>query len=126
MQRMRVLLLAPPLGRQGGIQRYVRTLARALQETLGAENVRLVPMGESSNVWGKRRVRRHAKWGFAARVLWHNARWRSDLTICGHVALAPVGWLLKRLKRQPYWVIVYVIEAWRPLPYVKRMSLRRA
>src|SRR5207244_1681515 len=48
------------------------------------------------------------------------------LVICAHLGLGPVGWLLKKLLHRPYWIIVYGIEAWQSLPFLKQTALRRA
>jgi phosphatidylinositol alpha-1,6-mannosyltransferase len=119
---MRVLVLAPPMT-PGGIRRYTETLVRALVELMGVESVQVIEIPDDST---SGRLSAGAKWQFALRALREHLRWRSDLIICAHLALAPVGWLLAALNRRPYWVIAYGIEAWRNLPFWKRQALRRA
>ena len=104
---MRVLVLAPPL-KPGGIRRYIETLVRALVELKGAENVQVIEIPDDSTAG---RLSAGAKWQFSLRALREHLRWRSDLIICAHLALAPVGWSLAALNGRPYWVIAYGIEA---------------
>jgi phosphatidyl-myo-inositol dimannoside synthase len=119
---MRVLVLAPPMN-PGGIRRYTETLVRALVELMGVENVRVIEIPDDST---SGRLSAGAKWEFSLRALREHLRWRSELIICAHLALAPVGLSLAALNRRPYWVIAYGIEAWRNLPFWKRQALRRA
>src|SRR5437762_14161530 len=119
---MRVLVLAPPL-KPGGIRRYTETLVRALVELKGVENVQVIEIPDDSTTG---RLSAGAKWQFSLRALRVHLRWRSDLIICAHLALAPVGWSLTALNGRTYWVIAYGIEAWRALPFWKRQALRRA
>jgi glycosyltransferase involved in cell wall biosynthesis len=124
---MKVLVLAPSMARAGGIQRYTTTLVTALKELLGGENVHCMAAPELPHAGGG-----HGGFSFGLKLhlgsllLGEAARWRPDLVICTHLALGPVGWLLARLGRQPYWVVAHGIEAWARLPIWKRAALRRA
>jgi phosphatidylinositol alpha-1,6-mannosyltransferase len=52
---------------------------------------------------------------------------RFDLALLGHVNYAPLGWLLKKLRPQVrYGVMLYGVDAWRRLPWLKRQALQRA
>jgi phosphatidyl-myo-inositol dimannoside synthase len=52
---------------------------------------------------------------------------RSDRLYLGHVNLAPLGWLLRRLRPAiRYWVVAYGVEVWEPLPLFRRLALRGA
>jgi glycosyltransferase involved in cell wall biosynthesis len=120
---MKVLVLAPSMARAGGIQRYTSTLVTALKELLGDKNVHCVaapefPHAGSGHAWFSFWL----KLRLGSLLLGEAARWRSDLVICTHLALGPVGWLLARLGRQPYWVVVHGIEAW---AQASRMEARR-
>jgi glycosyltransferase involved in cell wall biosynthesis len=123
---MKVLVLAPPLAGVGGIQRYTGTLVRALRDLFHDKNVRCVAIPEvlRGNVRG--RLSWRSKLNFGCHALWEAVRWRPDLIMCTHLSLGPVAWLLASLGRRPYWIVVHGIEAWIPLPSVKRLALRRA
>lgn len=50
-----------------------------------------------------------------------------DLVLLGHVNYAPLGRLLKKLRpHSRYGVMLYGVEAWRRLPWLKRRALQRA
>ena len=123
---MKVLVLAPPMGAFGGIQRYTTTLLQALKELVGEGNVRCLAMPDVGNSAGSSRASARSKLGFIVSALWAGMRWRADLVICAHLALGPIAWLLAKITLRPYWVFVYGIEAWAPLPFAKRRALRRA
>jgi glycosyltransferase involved in cell wall biosynthesis len=130
---MKVLLLTPSLERPGGIQRYTLTLAQALKDLMGDQFARCVSLAENSVGQSTPRPSARSKWRLGWQAVLEAARWRPDIIICAHLALAPVGWLLATLARRPYWVVVYgiqawvpLIEAWVPLPFAKGTALRRA
>ena len=123
---MKVLVLSPPLSSAGGIQRYTLGLVRALGELLGAENVRCVAIPESADQKDRGRFSASLKLRFGLQALWESLRWRPDLIVCAHLALGPVGRRLASLRRRPYWVMVYGIEAWVVLPEGRRDALRHA
>src|SRR5208282_1795540 len=105
---MKVLVLTPPLGDAGGIQRYTLTLARALREILGKENVRCVTMSDATERNAQGKFRAWTKWRFVWQALWEALRWRPDLTICTHLSLAPLGQAVSHLfRRRPYWTVVH-------------------
>src|SRR5215469_15684921 len=130
---MKTLVLSPPLGRSGGIQRYTLTLVRALRELVGERGVRLVSLLEgvqcavaAPKAGTSSSVSRFHKLSFGLRTIGEVVCWKPDLIICAHLALGPVGWLAATLARRPYWIVVYGIEAWSELPYAKSAALRRA
>jgi phosphatidyl-myo-inositol dimannoside synthase len=124
----KVLVLTPSLQSAGGIQRYTRTLTRALEEILGAGNLRTVAAGEPEvNIrTGILKLHASARLRFAWRAFWGMVGWRPGLIICTHLSLGPAGWAARLFTRQPYWIVVHGIEAWRALPYWKRMALKHA
>jgi phosphatidyl-myo-inositol dimannoside synthase len=123
---MKVLLLAPPLGRAGGIQRYTAMLEQALEDLLSAENVRCVAVEDNTGGVAPRHFTGRTKLRFALRAWRRSGGWRPDLIICTHLALGPIGWLLARLNQGRCWIVVHGIEGWKRLPYWKRRALYRA
>jgi phosphatidyl-myo-inositol dimannoside synthase len=124
----RVLVLAPPLGSVGGVQRYTVTLLHALTDILGADHVRVlaVPSEPEPRPDGSVAIRPTIKLKFLAASIATAIRWRPDLVICAHVGVAPVARILKILLGTPYWLVLYGIEVWGDLPSFKRSSLRAA
>jgi glycosyltransferase involved in cell wall biosynthesis len=86
-----------------------------------------LPLGE-----GRERVRSMEAFGgdnaaFVRRVLATALRERIDLALIGHVNYAPLGMMLKRLQPAMRWgVIVYGVEVWSRLPWMKRRALQAA
>lgn len=125
---LRTLVLTPSLQSSGGIQRYTRTLTRALEEILGSSNVRMTAVGEP-NVnarTGRIKLPASARLRFAWRAFCAVVRWHPNLIICTHLSLGPTGWAARLFTRRPYWIVVHGIEAWRELPYWKRIALKHA
>ena len=90
--RMKALVVAPPLAGAGGIQRYTACLVRALQDLLGDQNVRCLAIPDDP-VDGLARGRFSAglKLRFGWQATWESTRWKPDLIMCAHLALGPIG-----------------------------------
>jgi glycosyltransferase involved in cell wall biosynthesis len=133
---MRVLILATDIYTRGGIARYTATLASALGQVLGPENVHLLALldwgcqaeapkdfkvvgvvGKSINMISKLRF------GLRAMRL---GRRKHDLVIAGHVALAPLAAVLHFWYGTPFWVACYGFEVWQRLPPLKLAAVKRA
>jgi glycosyltransferase involved in cell wall biosynthesis len=124
---LKTLVLTPSLQKPGGIQRYTRTLQRALQDLLGGSSVRLIAAEEPEvGANGKLALPATARLRFAWRAISGAVRWRTDLVICTHLSLGPFGWMARALTGRPYWVVVHGIEAWGRLPFTKRVALAHA
>lgn len=64
---------------------------------------------------------------FAKRVLSLALAERIDVALIGHVNYVALGLMLRLLQpRLRYGVVVHGIEVWRPLPFIKRLGLRKA
>jgi len=114
------------LGRAGGIQRYTAMLKRALEDLLDIETVHCVALEDDLGGVMRTHLGPRTKLRFVTQALRFNSQFPPDLIICTHLGLAPVGWLLSRLNRGAYWVVVHGIEAWRRLPHLKYAALHRA
>ncbi len=128
MKIHKVLVLAPPLTAVGGVQNYTKALVRALEELLGPDRVRLVAVSREPEArhGGNPRLRLSVKLRFALSAFATALRWRPDLIICAHIGVAPVGNLIRKLTRTPYWLVLYGIEVWGDLPEGNRNALRAA
>lgn len=124
---LRTLVLTPSLQNPGGIQRYTRTLQRALEDLLGAASVRMIAASEPQvAAGGKLALPASARLRFARNAILEAFRWRPDLVICTHLSLSPFGWMARVLTGRPYWVVAHGIEAWGRLPLAKRVALSHA
>ncbi|HTV64022.1 MAG TPA: glycosyltransferase family 4 protein [Bryocella sp.] len=135
---MRVLILATDIFSRGGIARYTATVASALGDLLGPQNVdvlcffdwghngevptgfRLVDMVSSRKGAGLL-----SRLQFLQRSLRAGAT-RYDLVIANHVALAPVAALLKLIFGTPYWVSCHSVEIWWGTTRARLAALKKA
>jgi phosphatidylinositol alpha-1,6-mannosyltransferase len=121
-------------GSYGGIPAYNRLICRALNESLESGEV-LIATDSAANIESasielpKLRLRAFNQnrvaltRGFLRLAL----RQEIDLILVGHVNYSPLALLLKSFKPQlKYGVILYGIEAWRPLSSVRRRAVEKA
>lgn len=125
---MKTLVLAPPMGATGGIQNYTATLARALREILGEQNVRMVavPAEASARADGNAALGRVTKIRFLRSAISAAIFWRPKLVFCAHVGISPVARMIHRITGAPYWVMLYGIDGWCKLSPAKVEALRAA
>ena len=132
-RRRRILvLLTDAYGGHGGIAAYNRDVLESLCGDDSVAEVVALPRVISTEVGplpdklsfdiaaaaGTRAYLRRLAWH-----LWHGA---FDLVYCAHVNLVPLGWACAKLKRCPWVLAIYGIEAWqRPERAAARFFLRR-
>jgi glycosyltransferase involved in cell wall biosynthesis len=123
-------------GAVGGIPSYNRLLCRALNELPESEqSIVLIATDSELDIAEPGlcfpKVQLHAfnqnrvalTRGFFSLALRHDVDW----ILVGHVNYAPLAWMMKRLKpRLKYGVMLYGIEAWRPLSNVRKRAVQRA
>jgi len=121
-------VLAPPMGSVGGVQNYTKMLFRASVEILGQDNVRLlaVPSEPETRGDGSVSLNTVTKLRFLIEGLGLAMHWQPKLVICAHIGLAPMARIIKELLGKPYWLVLYGIEVWGPLPTAKQRALRAA
>lgn len=128
--------------RYGGVQYYLHDLCALSAELLGEENfLSLLPVKES--VRSEPAPYRFEKVPYPASPLFSKICNRlpiplfsaakrflraheTDLILCSHVSLAPLGYTLSQLYRIPYAVVVYGTDCWGDLWPQDEWSLRRA
>src|SRR5271156_2122305 len=125
---MKILVLAPPMGATGGIQNYTATLARALKEIIGENNVRMVavPAEAATRGDGNAALGRITKLRFLLSAIATAISWRPRLVLCAHVGISPVARMIHRITGAPYWVMLYGIDVWCELAPAKVGALRAA
>jgi glycosyltransferase involved in cell wall biosynthesis len=123
---MKVLVLAPPMGATGGIQRYTATLVLALGDILGDKGVRMLAVsGEpESRRDAPAALRPSVKLRFLLAAVTMAVRWRPQLVLCMHIGVAPAARIIQRLTGTPYWVTLHGIEVWGELSPSKLRALR--
>jgi phosphatidyl-myo-inositol dimannoside synthase len=128
---MRVLVLATKYFGIGGIETYTRLLSEAVADGARVDILSLLDgelvdrtysgrylgdQGHRPTVWAKARLVEEAAQCGA----------RYDVVICGHISLAPVGLLLRRLFGVPYIVVAHGTEVWKPLSTIRQRALHAA
>jgi glycosyltransferase involved in cell wall biosynthesis len=133
---MKVLILATDIYTRGGIARYTYTLASAMADLLGPENVDILALlgyGDPSDLHPRfrifgpisERLTPAAKLRFALKALALGRR-KYDLILCSHLTLAQVAGTVHYLFGTPFWVTCHGAEVWGKLSFLKRAALRRS
>ncbi len=132
---MKILILATDIYTRGGIARHTWSMASALGDVIGAENVQLLSLltigehrdGQGFHILGAvgPAPTLDAKVRFSMRALW-TAKFGYDLVICNHVGLAPVAALIKLVYRIPFWLVCHGVEVWQQLDYLDHFAAKRA
>jgi len=115
---MKVLVLAPPMGSTGGVQRYTETLVRSLRKLLGTDDLRVIsisaePLRRND---GKLALALGTKVRFLIAAVIQALVWRPHVIICAHIRVAPPARVMHRIFGFSYWVVLYGIEVWGKLP----------
>lgn len=125
-----ILYLVPDLfGSPGGIARYCRTICQSLADSnchftvialhdepeTQAERESTFPGNDYIACGGKRSL-------FVRQAL-RSLRIKPDLVLVGHAHFAHLGWVLKRLSGARLVCSIYGIDAWEPLPSIRRKAL---
>lgn len=120
----------------GGIPVYNRLVCRALNELPEPEKgLVLIATDNASDIEGpsidlprlELRAFNHNRAALTRCLLSLALREEIDLILVGHVNYAPLAWFLKSFKPQlKYGVMLYGIEAWRPLSLVRRRAVQKA
>lgn len=114
----RMLVVAPQVwSREGGVQRYGRSLMEALASLRPKARLELCTLLDQPGPWPRARLI-----GAALACV----GWRPQLVICTHRDLAPLAWLVARLSGARLWVVAHGMEVWAPLRGLRRWSLSRA
>jgi phosphatidyl-myo-inositol dimannoside synthase len=123
-------LVSDAFGGHGGIARYNRDLLSALVAD-GRTRVVVLPRGGHADPAivpsGLQQHKSRGRAAFVAGALW--AAWRDgpfDAVFCGHLHLAPVAALVAGVYRLPLWLQLHGVEAWKPLPWLRRTAAERA
>jgi len=133
---MKIILIASDIFFKGGIQRYTRYQYRALTEIFGKENVFLYSFKRKEkesafeddiNVYYVENYEGiGGKINFTLKILKDIVRLKPSLLLINHVNLAPIGMLIKKTFKIPYYLNVYGLEIWSGLSKLKIISIYNA
>ncbi len=123
-------LVSDGYGARGGIARYNQDLFDALAD--GSTEILILPRhGDANGNALPAGVRQNpsifGRFGYSAAAI--AAAWRFrpiDTVFCGHVFMAPLGFLLARLFGARYWVQAHGTDVWQDRPWLLRRLIRSA
>lgn len=126
-----LLFIVPDLfGTPGGIARYCRALVSALQAQHPTPTLSVVALHDASTQAADGEYRYLPCGGsrrrFVQTVIQECLRLRPTVVLGGHVHLAPVVAWWCRLTNTPFIQFLYGIEAWEPLPQMRRWAVNQA
>jgi phosphatidylinositol alpha-1,6-mannosyltransferase len=123
-------------GAHGGIPTYNRLVCRVLNEISGREETDVLiatdkqcEIEKPAREFPGLRVQAfdHNRVALALKFIRLGLSRPYDLILLGHVNYAPLGWMLKKLRpRTHYGVMLYGVDAWQRLPWLKSRALQQA
>ncbi len=111
---MKVLLVCADLGRTGGIQNYVKDIARAVESGNEIQIVELKGPGMPGKII------------FAVEVFFRALFFHPDVVLCAHVNFSPLCHLIGSILGRKYVVFAYGIDAWNITNNGQKAALRQA
>jgi phosphatidylinositol alpha-1,6-mannosyltransferase len=123
-------LVTDAFGGRGGIAQYNRDLLSALAEAGLASRVTVLPRHAPKRGTAPAAVRqlspRAGRLAYTAAALLTALRQPTELIFCGHLYMAPLAWLVARLKRAKLVVQMHGIEAWPRPTRLRRRAVEAA
>nr|WP_306466784.1 glycosyltransferase [Thermoleptolyngbya sichuanensis] len=122
---------------QGGIQRYLQDLLRAIASQPYCHTIVFNKRDRAGNGDLDKLSNLTFRYfgalpdaaktpGFAASLMTAALGNRPDLILCGHLHFAPVALMLRRLAGIPYWIFTYGIDAWNVQNPLQKAALHAA
>ena len=109
-------LVTDAFGGYGGIAQYNRDFLNALAETGAASSITVLPRHAPECIAPPTAIdqvpARPGRLTYSATALMTALRRRTGIVFCGHLYMAPLAWLIARLKRAKLVIQMHGIEAW--------------
>ncbi len=131
MRKARCLaLVTDAFGGRGGIAQYNRDFLGALSETGAVSSITVLPRHAPERIVApagiSQKEARPGRLVYSAAALLTAFGRRTDVVFCGHLYMAPLAWLVARLKRAKLVVQMHGIEAWPRPPRLQRVAVEAA
>jgi phosphatidylinositol alpha-1,6-mannosyltransferase len=109
-------LVTDAFGGHGGIAQYNRDFLGALAESRSVSSIIVLPRHAPKRITTPAAINqispRPGRLAYTAMALLTSLRQRTDIVFCGHLYMAPLAWLIARLKGAKLVVQMHGIEAW--------------
>jgi phosphatidylinositol alpha-1,6-mannosyltransferase len=113
-------------GGYGGIAQYNREFLNALAESGAAASITVFPRHASQPITSPATINqkpsRPGRFAYSVVALMTAFCQRTDVVFCGHLYMAPLAWLIARLKGARLVVQMHGIEAWPRPPHLQRIA----
>jgi phosphatidylinositol alpha-1,6-mannosyltransferase len=123
-------LVTDAFGGRGGIAQYNRDLLSAFAELESVSSVMVLPRYAPDQSSWQRKIRqfraRGKKLQYIAAAVWVSWRNHVDLIFCGHLYVAPLAWIIARLKGAKLIIQMHGIEAWGAPSSLQRLAVDAA
>jgi phosphatidylinositol alpha-1,6-mannosyltransferase len=123
-------LVTDAFGGYGGIAQYNRDFLNALAESGAASSVtvlpRHAPRRDTTRAPINQKSARPGRFTYSVIALITAFCQRTDVVFCGHLYMAPLAWLIARLKGAKLVVQMHGIEAWPRPPHLQRIATEAA
>jgi phosphatidyl-myo-inositol dimannoside synthase len=123
-------LVTDAFGGYGGIAQYNRDFLNALAEGGAASSITVLPRHAPERITPPAAINqtpaRPRRLAYSAMALMMAFRQRIDVVFCGHLYMAPLAWLIARLKGAKLVVQMHGIEAWARPPHLQRIATEAA
>jgi phosphatidylinositol alpha-1,6-mannosyltransferase len=115
-RRSVLALVTDAFGGYGGIAQYNRDFLNALAESGAASSITVLPRHAPQRVTARAPINqkpaRPGRFIYSGNALMTAFWQRTDVVFCGHLYMAPLAWLIARLKGADLMVQMHGIEAW--------------
>ncbi len=123
-------LVTDAFGGHGGIAQYNRDFLCALAESGAMSSITVLPRRAPERTTApaaiKQRPPRPGRLAYSAMALLTAFRRRIDVVFCGHLYMAPLAWLVARLKGAKLVIQMHGIEAWPRPSRLQRAAVEAA
>jgi phosphatidylinositol alpha-1,6-mannosyltransferase len=123
-------LVTDAFGGYGGIAQYNRDFLDALAESGAASSITVLPRHAPRRITPPAAINqtpaRPGRLTYSAMALMTAFRQRTDVVFCGHLYMAPLAWLIARLRGTKLVVQMHGIEAWARPSHLQRSATEAA
>jgi phosphatidylinositol alpha-1,6-mannosyltransferase len=123
-------LVTDAFGGYGGIAQYNRDFLNALAESGAAASITVLPRHALQPITPPATIdqkpSRPGRFAYSVLALMTAFCQRTDVVFCGHLYMAPLAWLIARLKGARLVVQMHGIEAWPRPPRLQRIATEAA